>query len=163
MHQQQPAYRMLKRNDEKSAEYFKAAPLDSEQAEDESLTLSQLTRVGRVSKPLNFGSINSDSAEIASSDTFDSSLEQRKTPLSGQQKFNRAPGSGKNERQSENTSQHSTQKANVPPAENVWKKRMEEQQLKQQEDKVTWQHVRNYFVDFYEIYYFGIHFCRKLF
>lgn len=144
MHQQQPAYRMLKRNDEKSAEYFANQGAETELADEDSIALSQLTRLGRASKPINFGSMNSDSADIVSTDTFDSSIEQRKTPqMQNQQKFNRAPGSGKPQQEG-NASQHSSlQKPATSPAENnVWKKRMDEQKLKQQEDKVTWQNVR---------------------
>lgn len=150
MHQQQPAYRMLKRNDEKSAEYFGNHGQESELLDEDSIALSQITRLGRSSKPINFGSINSDSADIASSDTFDSSIEQRKTLQQGaQQKFNRAPGSGKppQERQPDNSSQqHSSQKSTISPAveTNVWKKRMDEQKQKQQEDKNAWQNVRKF-------------------
>jgi hypothetical protein len=131
---QQPAYRMLKRNDEKSAEYFSnhGASADNELADEDTIALSQLTRSGRSSKPINFGSINSESPEIVSSDTFDSSTEHRKTP---QQKFNRAPGAGKPQHHEDNTQK------SVSAAENVWKKRMETQKLKEEESKVTWQNV----------------------
>lgn len=150
MHQQPATYRMLKRNDEKSAEYFGNNGGETELVDEDSIALSQLTRLGRSAKPLNnFGSLQSESPEIASSDAFESSVDQRKTPqqVSGQQKFNRAPGSNKPQALADTSvqQQHSSQKANAPPAENVWKKRMEEQNLKQQDDKVTWQNVRNIF------------------
>lgn len=141
---------MLKRNDEKSAEYFGSHDGESELMDKDSIALSQLTRLGRSAKPLTFGSLQSESPEIGSSDTFDSSVDQRKTPqqMPGQQNFNRAPGSGKPQQSvlaDTSAQQHSTQKANAPPAENVWKKRMEEQQLKQQDEKVAWQSVRCYY------------------
>lgn len=123
---------MLKRNDEKSAEYFghHAPSVESEPIDEDSAALSQLTRLGRSARATNIGSLNSESPEIASSDIFDSSVEQqqRKTP---QQKFNRAPGSGK-------PVDSSNEQKNAPSTDNIWKKRMEEQQSKQQEDKVGW-------------------------
>ncbi|KAI6191803.1 BAT2-N domain-containing protein [Aphelenchoides bicaudatus] len=144
----QPAYRMLKRNDEKSAEYFGNHGGEPEVIDEDSIALSQLTRLGRSAKTANFGSLQSESPEIVSSDTFDSSVDQRKTPqqVPAQQKFNRAPGSGKPQQSvladPETQQQHSAQKTNAPPAENVWKKRMEEQQQKQQDEKASWQNVK---------------------
>lgn len=109
--QQHMGFRMLKRNDEKSAEYFGNKPGRHE--DDSTSTLSQLTRFGRANKPM---------------------TQQPAPDLS--QKFNKAPGSGK-----------PYQKEPTPvvekrdPPENVWKKRAEEQQLKEQEERNTWQNV----------------------
>ncbi|CAD5234253.1 unnamed protein product [Bursaphelenchus xylophilus] len=125
---QQPVYRMLKRNDEKSAEYFSTRSNLSSMTEEESAeTLSQLTRFGR---PVKHGQ-----------------YEQRQSQES-LNRFNKAPGAGKPQNQKE---VHQKESRPQVPAENVWKKRMEEQQQqqvqKQQEEKHTWgeaKHTRKF-------------------
>ncbi|CAD5229553.1 unnamed protein product [Bursaphelenchus okinawaensis] len=111
--QQPQVYRMLKRNDEKSAEYFSTrSNLGSMTEEESAETLSQMTRFGRPSKQ-----------------------HQNDEAMN---RFNKAPGSGKPQIQKEKKEP----RPQAPP-ENVWKKRMEEQSQQQQvqkkqEEKHTW-------------------------
>ncbi|KAI6173569.1 BAT2-N domain-containing protein [Aphelenchoides besseyi] len=148
MHQPvaQPAYRMLKRNDEKSAEYLAkhgGGPL-MEAALTTEDSHAPVQRVNRNSKAPTFDSTETN--ETAEQSTVD----VRKTQQTVGGKFNRAPGSNKPtvKMSQETSTTEIPQQASKPvnPPENVWKKRAEEQQRQlqqqQQEEKANWQHTK---------------------
>ncbi|KAI6244149.1 BAT2-N domain-containing protein [Aphelenchoides fujianensis] len=113
----QPAYRMLKRNDEKSAEYF--------------------AKHGGARKAATFDSAEANNFELPATDV------RKAHAAAPSGKFNRAPGSGKPQPPTKpaDAPLEAPPKV-VQPPENVWKKRAEEQQRqlqKQDEEKAHWQ------------------------